>query len=538
MSRERGTAAVVASPVLVGAVTILVTVVAVFLAYNANEGLPFVPTYDLTAEIPNGSNLVPGNEVRIGGFRVGVVDTMRPKSIVVDGRTLEVVLIDMRLDKQVQPLAKDSTLIVRARSALGLKYVELTPGTSPATYKPGETIPLKYASLPVEFDDFLNTFDEPTRLNSQADLGGFGDALAGRGADLNTAIAGFVPFFQFLQPVMANLSDPKTQLGNFFTQLGRTTAQVEPVAAVQTQLFGNMASTFEAINSTEGQCGNSPAGSCLQGTIAKSPPTQDTAIQSFQVQRPFLADFTDLSRRLIPAAQVIPTAVPKLNEALLVGTPVQLQSITLSNNTTSVFNSLNTLAKDPNTFLALRDLRDTFGVSQPLVNYVAPFQTVCNYANYFFNGLGNHIGEPVSNGTIERILLKTDNSTQANAFSNTFAYRPNDVPANESVHTAKDPLTGQSLESQHGVAYPPAIDAQGNANCQQGQSGFIEGPLTGLPAGVKPRYGPAAVSDPSSESQLESFEQNQAGGSHGQRGNYPLLEGTTYTGVPRLRDVH
>ncbi len=172
----------VASPVLVGAVTVLIVIVAVFLAYNANQGLPFVPTYNLTAEIPNGSNLVPGNEVRIGGFRVGEVQTMRPKLVVVNGKPLEVALIDMALDKQVQPLAKDSTLIVRARSALGLKYVELTPGTSPATYRPGETIPLKYASLPVEFDDFLNTFDQPTRLNSQADLAGFGDALAGRGA--------------------------------------------------------------------------------------------------------------------------------------------------------------------------------------------------------------------------------------------------------------------------------------------------------------------------------------------------------------------
>ncbi len=278
-------------------------------------------------------------------------------------------------------------------------------------------------------------------------------------------------------------------------------------------------------------------GSCLQGTIAKGPPTQDTAIQSFQVQRPFLADFTDLSRRLIPAAQVIPTAVPKLNEALLVGTPVQLQSVTLSNNTTGLFNALDTLAKDPNTSLALRDLRDTFGVSQPLVDYVAPFQSVCNYANYFFNGLGNHIGEPVSNGTIERILLKNDNAVQANALSNTFAYRPADVPANESVHTAKDPTTGQPLEAVHGVPYPPAIDAQGNANCQGGQIGYVQGPVTGLPAGVPARNRPATVQNTGDETQLQSFEQNQGGGSHTQYSGYPLLEGTTYTGVPNLRSL-
>ena len=62
-----------ASPTLVGAVTVLVVVVAVFLSYQANQGLPFVPTYKISAELPNADSLVPGNEVRIGGIRVGQI---------------------------------------------------------------------------------------------------------------------------------------------------------------------------------------------------------------------------------------------------------------------------------------------------------------------------------------------------------------------------------------------------------------------------------------------------------------------------------
>ena len=72
----RLTASIVANPVLVGAVTTLVVVVAVFLAYNANNGLPFVPTRSLNVQIANGAELVHGNEVRSGGFRVGVVTDM------------------------------------------------------------------------------------------------------------------------------------------------------------------------------------------------------------------------------------------------------------------------------------------------------------------------------------------------------------------------------------------------------------------------------------------------------------------------------
>src|SRR3954449_4605620 len=167
MARGRGTASIVASPVLVGAVTTLVVIVSVFLAYGANKGLPFVPTYDLSARLPNGSNLVPGNEVRVGGFRVGVVDTIKPATQVVNGKTVPIAVLNMKLDKTVEPVAIDSKIIIRSRSALGLKYIQLTPGSSKTTYKAGGTIPLANATLPVEFDDFLNTFNDKTRTASQ-----------------------------------------------------------------------------------------------------------------------------------------------------------------------------------------------------------------------------------------------------------------------------------------------------------------------------------------------------------------------------------
>ena len=72
---------IAANPVLIGAATILVVVVAVFLAYNANSGLPFVPTYALKVEVPSAANLVRGNDVRIGGSRVGSWTRSRPSSI-------------------------------------------------------------------------------------------------------------------------------------------------------------------------------------------------------------------------------------------------------------------------------------------------------------------------------------------------------------------------------------------------------------------------------------------------------------------------
>ena len=55
MRRSRQSA--FANPVLVGAVTVLAVLVAVFLAYNANQGLPFVPTYDVNVTVPDAGGL-------------------------------------------------------------------------------------------------------------------------------------------------------------------------------------------------------------------------------------------------------------------------------------------------------------------------------------------------------------------------------------------------------------------------------------------------------------------------------------------------
>ena len=115
--RRRGSASIVANPVLVGAVTTLVVVVAVFLSYNANNGLPFVPTRSVFVEMKNGSELVRGNDVREGGFRVGVVEEMVPAQMEnghVGAR------LKLKLDRKVGALPVDSTFTVRQRGSLGL----------------------------------------------------------------------------------------------------------------------------------------------------------------------------------------------------------------------------------------------------------------------------------------------------------------------------------------------------------------------------------------------------------------------------------
>src|SRR4051794_20688420 len=173
--RRRGSASIAANPVLIGAATTLVVIVAVFLAYNANNGLPFVPTYALKVNVPSAANLVKGNEVRVGGTRVGIVDEITP--VQHDDGTVTAQL-GLKLQTTVKPLPKDSTILIRSRSALGLKYVEITKGHARQGFEDGATVSLAQAKPhPVEFDEVLGTFDDKTRAASRQNLREFGDLL-------------------------------------------------------------------------------------------------------------------------------------------------------------------------------------------------------------------------------------------------------------------------------------------------------------------------------------------------------------------------
>ncbi len=454
-----------ASPVLVGAVTVLVAVVAVYLSYSANQGLPFVPTYDLKAELPNAAKLVPGNEVRAGGFRVGQVEKITTVRKRVDGEQRAVAVLDLELDKSIEPLARNSRVSVRPRSALGLKYVELIPGRGDRTFRNGDTIPLANAAgQSPELEDVLSMFRPRTRDDARAALEGFGEGLAGRGPDLNATIGALEPFTRYLLPVMRNLSDPRTELRNLFPALGAAVGEAAPVADQQARWLAAMARTFAALDRDP---------EALRATIEESPPTLALATRSLRVQTPFLARFADVSRRLQPGAAELDRSLPAINSALRAGVPAFRRTPELGARLETLLGSLDRLAENPNTLLALRDLRVAVRNARPAVEFIAPYQTVCSYANYFLTPLGTHLSEPVAGGTSERILAKIAELTQANSLGTTESIRPVDVPIDEDP---QEEPAAQSLHTQYGG---PAVDSQGRADCQAGQTGYPNRLVTG-----------------------------------------------------------
>lgn len=381
------------SPVLIGAVTVLVTIVAVFLSYNANEGLPFVPTYTLTAEVPNSAGLVRGNEVRIGGARAGVVSDIgaEPQE---DGSV--VAELTLELDPRIKPLPRDSTILIRPRSALGLKYVEITEGRSQDGYAENATIPASASSTtrPVEIDDFFNMWDDPTRVGSRGNLAGYGAAFAGRGESLNRFFASLEPLARELEPVMRNLSAPETGFARLFPALEQAAAEVAPVAETQASLFVALDTTFSAWASV-----SEP----LKESISGGPPALETATRELAAQRPFLRESEELFRRFRPAFASLSAAAPDLAVALRVGTPELKRSPALNRRLTRSIEIFQELGDDPRIPAGLDRLTRTATALQPLLAFIKPAQTTCNYISLFFGNAASAISEADAVGTRIRV---------------------------------------------------------------------------------------------------------------------------------------
>ena len=442
---------VAGNPVLIGAATVLVVIVAMFLSYNANAGLPFVPSYLLKLEAPSAAALVKGNEVRIGGARVGAVDSITTRRRE-DGSSVAV--IGMKLERAVDPLPKDSTVIIRPKSALGLKYVEITRGTSDEGYDDGDTIPVS-ASKPtvVEFDEFVNMFDDATRPAMQENLRGFGDAFAGRGESINTALGVLPALLRDIQPVARNLSDPDTHLKRFFNELGDAARIVAPAAETQADLFINLDRTFTALQEV--------ARPYIQDSITEGRPALDAAIRSFPRQRPFLRNTEGLFHELRPGARALKTAAPDLAETFDQGQRTLRRSPALNRRLESLLAELQRFANDPVAPRGLKRVAETLEVLNPTLQHLAPVQLQCNYVTLWFRNVSSLLSEGDVHGTWQRFIIIATPQGPDNEGG------PSAAPANGGTPTRDNYL--------HSNPYPNTASPGQPKECEAGNEPFLAG---------------------------------------------------------------
>ncbi len=148
-------------------------------------------SYRVRAIFDNVASAVPGEDVKVAGAKVGVIESMD----VTDDKKASVVLeIE---EAGFVPFRANARCIVRPQSLIGEKFVECDPGDTSA--EPLERIadgdgegqhllPLERTSSAVDLDLVNDVLRRPFRERLAILIGEFGTGLAGRGADLNEAI--------------------------------------------------------------------------------------------------------------------------------------------------------------------------------------------------------------------------------------------------------------------------------------------------------------------------------------------------------------
>ena len=116
--------------------TILVTIVAIYLSYIAENGLPFVPTYNVNVDVSNASELTKNAPVRIGSAQVGQVLTITPELPARTPRRTPYARLGLALQKSVDPLPANSHYQVRLRVGARRQVRRVVPGRDPD--HPGE----------------------------------------------------------------------------------------------------------------------------------------------------------------------------------------------------------------------------------------------------------------------------------------------------------------------------------------------------------------------------------------------------------------
>ncbi|MEA2192973.1 MAG: phospholipid/cholesterol/gamma-HCH transport system substrate-binding protein [Solirubrobacteraceae bacterium] len=447
--RGRRPSSIASQPVFIGALAVLLVFAAVLLAYRANRGLPFVPVTQLEVDVPNAARLVVGNEVREGGFRIGQVTKIAPVPGNRSGAQLT-----LSLDNSAAPVPADSTVKIRPRSALGLKYVELVRGRSERELPDGATITADASAVGPELDDFFSTFDEPTRKNVERNLDYLGTGVAGRGDELNRTLEALPELLGDLPPVMRVLSDPDTKLARLVHEAGDTVRVIAPLSKQFARGFSGMADTFE---------GASRDPQALKDTIALSPATLDEGIRSLPDTRPFLSRLAGLSDEVQGTARELRASLPAVNRALAAGTPVLRRTPKFTGRLQGTLRALRDLAKSPTTDQSIAGLSSTMKALNPLLRYLGPHVTVCNYFTYMWTFLADHLSDEDATGTVERIQTKLAPLAQANSLGTIGAAKPSSTVA----------------AALHQSDYGRAVDENGNADCEAGQRGYpTEAPFT------------------------------------------------------------
>ena len=189
--------------------------------------------YEVTAYVVSAAQVVPGNDVVLGGVPVGTVSAV---GLAPDDGPAGAT-ITMRVDQKYAPLRRGTRVTLRPKGLLGNMFVELTPSGTGAGIPSGGTIPVQDTAAPVTLDQVTDIFDARTRQALQTLDRQGGVALQDRGQDVNHVLQRLPQVSSDLAATAGALDDQEQQLDALAIEFDRIASQV---AGEDTSLRGDL----------------------------------------------------------------------------------------------------------------------------------------------------------------------------------------------------------------------------------------------------------------------------------------------------------
>jgi phospholipid/cholesterol/gamma-HCH transport system substrate-binding protein len=216
-------------------------IAAVALAALAMFGGP--EPYKVKAVFLNAGQLVPGNEVRVGGQPIGSIS-----DIELDESANAIVT--MEVGDAVAPLHEGTTATIRATSLSGItsRYISLKPGPNNAgELADGGRIGADETTAPVDLDTLFNTLDAKTRKGLSNFIRGSGTQYEARGVEAGESIEYFAPFLGSTSRLTQELALDQQVFEQFVQDGADTVSAIASRRGDLTELVSNTNSAMRAI---------------------------------------------------------------------------------------------------------------------------------------------------------------------------------------------------------------------------------------------------------------------------------------------------
>ncbi|HYF25031.1 MAG TPA: MlaD family protein [Baekduia sp.] len=293
-----------AALVLLGCATVAFGALLAYIGYEAPNSVPGRGYYTVQAEFQRADNLAAHYQVRVGGRLIGQVLNPRVRG----GRAL----VDLQLKKDVKPLLSDTRLRVRPRSAIGVRFVDVQPGSRGRPLRDGETIPASQTSASLPLDTTLDVLDTKRRARLKTLLDKLGAGTAGRGEELNVAFGKGGELFGGLDDALTPLNRRPGAVEGFV-------AGIEGLAAAADPIRGDIAAGFRP--EADALRPFAEHGDAVRATLDEAPPTLATARDQLPPTSALLARTASFARAAAPTLQRAPRALRETSSLLRTARP-------------------------------------------------------------------------------------------------------------------------------------------------------------------------------------------------------------------------